>query len=395
MSVQRRVIAVTEIKVNRKAADRVASGHPWIFSSDVVERDSAAPGSVVKVVNHQGRAIGVAHYSSSSQICLRLLSTEMQEIGREFFARRIVEANDYRKQVVHETDAYRVVHGEGDRLPALIVDRYGDYLVIQTLDQGMDAAKDWIVSALVELFAPRGIIARNDVSVRTHEDLPLETGVVFGEAPADLTVHMNGLAFRADLLRGQKTGIFLDQRENYAAAARYAHGKALDCFTSTGGFALHMAAKCESVEAVDSSGPALAMAESNRAANAIANVQFREADVFEILAGYSSARREFSTVVLDPPAFAKSRRNLDAAARGYKDINLRALRLLSPGGILVSCSCSHHVSEAMLLEIIAEAALDSGRELRVIERRTQAQDHPILLTVPETHYLKCIILQVL
>jgi 23S rRNA (cytosine1962-C5)-methyltransferase len=206
---------------------------------------------------------------------------------------------------------------------------------------------------------------------------------------------MNGLAFHADLLRGQKTGIFLDQRENYAAAARYAHGRALDCFTSTGGFALHLAAKCESVEAVDSSGPALAMAESNRAANAIANVEFREADVFEILAGYSSARREFSTVVLDPPAFAKSRRNLDAAARGYKEINLRALRLLGPGGILVSCSCSHHVSEAMLLEIIAEAALDSGRELRVIERRTQAQDHPILLTVPETHYLKCIILQVL
>jgi 23S rRNA (cytosine1962-C5)-methyltransferase len=225
--------------------------------------------------------------------------------------------------------------------------------------------------------------------------LPLETGVVFGEAPAELTVHMNGLAFHADLLRGQKTGIFLDQRENYAAAARYAHGRALDCFTSTGGFALHLAAKCESVEAVDSSGPALAMAESNRAANAIANVEFREADVFEILAGYSSARREFSTVVLDPPAFAKSRRNLDAAARGYKEINLRALRLLGPGGILVSCSCSHHVSEAMLLEIIAEAALDSGRELRVIERRTQAQDHPILLTVPETHYLKCIILQVL
>ncbi|PYT21943.1 MAG: class I SAM-dependent rRNA methyltransferase [Acidobacteria bacterium] len=377
---------MTEVKVNRKAAGRVSSGHPWIFSSDIVERDNAAPGAVVKVVNHQGRAIGVAHYSSSSQICLRLLSTEMQEIGREFFARRLAEANNYRRQVVH---------GEGDRLPALIVDRYGDYLVIQTLDKGMDAAKDWIVSALVDLFAPRGIIARNDVAVRTHEELPLETGVVFGEAPADLTVHMNGLDFRADLLRGQKTGIFLDQRENYAAAARYAHGKALDCFTSTGGFALHLAAKCESVEAVDSSGPALAMAESNRAVNAIAKVTFREADVFEILAAYASARREFSTVVLDPPAFAKSRRNLDAAARGYKDINLRALRLLGPGGILMSCSCSHHVSEAMLLEIIAEAALDSGRELRILERRTQAQDHPVLLTVPETHYLKCIILQVL
>ena len=385
---------MTEVKVNRKAANRVASGHPWIFSSDVAERDHAAPGSVVKVIDPQRRALGMAHYSSTSQICLRLLSREVQEIGPEFFARRVADANEYRRHVVRDTDAYRVVHGEGDRLPALVVDRYGDYLVIQTLDQGMDAARDWIIAALADLFSPRGIIARNDVAVRQHEQLPLETGVVFGEAPRELTVHMNGLAFRVDLLEGQKTGIFLDQRENYAAAARYAKGKALDCFTSTGGFALHMAAKCESVEAVDSSAAALAAAEVNRQANGIANVQFREADVFEVLAGYASARREFSTVILDPPAFAKSRRNLDAAARGYKEINLRALRLLGPGGILVTCSCSHHLSEAMLLEIVAQAALDARRELRVLERRTQAQDHPILLTVPETHYLKCLVLQV-
>ncbi len=386
---------LTEVKVNRKGADRVASGHPWIFSSDVVERDNAAPGSVVKVLNHQGRPIGTAHYSSTSQISLRLLSSEVQEIDREFFARRLSEASEHRKLVVRDTDAYRVVHGEGDRLPALVVDRYGDYLVIQTLDQGMDAAKDWIVEALVSLFSPRGIVARNDAPVRTHEQLPLETGVVFGEAPEELTVRMNGLTFRVDLLHGQKTGIFLDQRENYMAAARYARGKALDCFTSTGGFALHLAAKCESVEAVDSSAAALAAAEANRSANGIGNVEFKEADVFEILGGYASARREFSTVVLDPPAFAKSRRNLEAAARGYKDINLRALRLLGPGGILITCSCSHHVSEAMLFEIVAEAALDAGREMRVLERRTQAQDHPILLTVPETHYLKCLVLQVM
>ena len=385
---------MTEVKVNRKAANRVASGHPWIFSSDIVERDHAAPGSVVKVIDPQRRALGMAHYSSTSQICLRLLSRDVQEIGPEFFARRIAEANEHRRNVVRGTDAYRVVHGEGDRLPALIVDRYGDYLVIQTLDQGMDAAKDWIIAALVDLFSPRGIAARNDVAVRQHEQLPLETGVVFGEAPRELTVSMNGLAFRADLLEGQKTGIFLDQRENYVAAARYSKGKALDCFTSTGGFALHVAAKCESVEAVDSSAAALATAEANRAANGIANVAFREADAFEVLASYASGRREFSTVVLDPPAFAKSRRNLEAAARGYKEINLRALRLLGPGGILVTCSCSHHLSEAMLLEIVAEAALDAGRELRVLERRTQAQDHPILLTVPETHYLKCLVLQV-
>ena len=388
------MLELTEVKVNRKAADRVASGHPWIFSSDVVERDHAAPGSVVKVVNHLGKPIGTAHYSSTSQICLRLLSRDIQEIDRGFFAQRLAEANEYRRLVVRDTDAYRVVHGEGDRLPALVVDRYGDYLVMQTLDQGMDAAKEWIIEALVELFSPRGIVARNDVAVRAHEQLPLETGVVFAEAPEEVTTHINGLSFRADLIHGQKTGIYLDQRENYVAAARYARGKALDCFTSTGGFALHLAAKCETVEAVDSSAAALATAEANRAANGIGNVTFREADVFEILGGYASARREFSTVVLDPPAFAKSRRNLEAAARGYKEINLRALRLLGRGGILATCSCSHHMSEAMLLEIVAEAALDAGRELRVLERRTQAQDHPILLTVPETHYLKCLLLQV-
>ena len=385
---------MTEVRVNRKGADRVASGHPWVFSSDVVERDHAAPGSVVKVLDPQRRPLGMAHYSSTSQICLRLLSREIEEIGREFFARRIREAHEYRRQMVRDTDAYRVVHGEGDRLPALVVDRYGDYLAIQTLDQGMDAAKEWILSALADLFSPRGIVARNDVPVRAHEQLPLETGVVFGEGPGELTVRINGLSFRADMLAGQKTGIFLDQRENYLAAARYAHGKALDAFTSTGGFALHLAARCESVEAIDSSAAALAMAEANRVTNGIGNVGFREADVFEILAGYSSARREFSTVVLDPPAFAKNRRNLEGAARGYKEINLRALRLLGPGGILVTCSCSHHLSEAMLLQIVAEAALDAGRELRVLERRTQAQDHPILLTVPETHYLKCLVLQV-
>jgi 23S rRNA (cytosine1962-C5)-methyltransferase len=324
-----------------------------------------------------------------------LLSRDVQEIGPEFFARRIAEANEYRRNVVRDTDAYRVVHGEGDRLPALIVDRYGDYLVIQTLDQGMDAAKDWIIAALVDLFSPRGIVARNDVAVRQHEQLPLETGVVFGEAPRELTVRMNGLTFRADLLEGQKTGIFLDQRENYVAAARYARGRALDCFTSTGGFALHLAAGCESVEAVDSSAAALAAGARNAELNGISNIEFREADVFDLLGAYSSARRQFSAVILDPPAFAKSRRSLEGALRGYKEINLRALRLLGPGGILVTCSCSHHLSEAALLELVAEASLDAGRQLRVLERRTQSQDHPILLTVPETHYLKCLILEVL
>jgi len=384
-----------EVRVNRKAAERAASGHPWIFASDVVSTGGAAAGDAVKVLDPAGRAIGTAHFSGASQIALRLLSNRVEEIDREFFARRLAAAESYRRRVVAGTDAYRVAHGEGDLLPALVVDRYGDWLVAQMLDQGMDRAREWIVSILVELFSPRGIVARNDAPVRAKDALPLESSVVYGEAPDAVEVCMNGLRLRADLVRGQKTGSFLDQRENYIAAARYARGHALDCFTSTGGFALHLAAGCESVEAVDSSAAALAAGAHNAAFNGISNIEFREADVFDLLGAYSSARRRFSTVILDPPAFAKSRRSLEGALRGYKEINLRALRLLGPGGILVTCSCSHHLSEAALLELVAEASLDAGRQLRVLERRTQSQDHPILLTVPETHYLKCLILEVL
>ena len=387
---------MTEVRVNSKAAGRVASGHPWVFSSDIADRNGAQAGQVVKILDHRGRPLGIVHYSSTSQISLRVLSHQAEEIDRQFYLRRLRAAEAHRRRVVCQSDAYRVVHGEADLLPALVVDRYGDYLVIQTLNQGMDSAKTDIVSCLEEIFHPRGIVARNDVPVRAKEQLPLESTVVTGTVPDCVSVAMNGLALCADLLHGQKTGIFLDQRENYLAAAHYARGgRALDCFTSTGGFALHLAAKCDSVEAIDSSAPALATARTNAQTNGITNVEFREADIFEILAGYSSARRQFSLVVLDPPAFAKSRRNLDAAFSGYKEINLRALRLLDSGGILVTCSCSHHVAESMLLELIAQASLDANRTLRVLERRTQAQDHPILLTVPETHYLKCLIVEVL
>ncbi len=386
---------MNEIRVNRKAADRVASGHPWIFASDVTDRDGAEPGAAVKVTDGRGRALGTAHYSSSSQISLRMLSRQVMPVGREFYAERLRAAQGHRQRVVADTDAYRVAHAEGDLLPGLIVDRYADYLVMQTLDQGMDADKAEIAAALAEMFTPRGIVARNDAAVRIKEQLPLESAVLLGDVPETVTVRVNGLTLCADLLRGQKTGIFLDQRENYLAAARYAGGgSALDCFTSTGGFALHLAGRCDSVEGADSSAAALATARANAQANGIGNVEFREADAFDLLAGYASARRSFSLVVLDPPAFAKSRQSVEAAARGYKEINLRALRLLRPGGILVTCSCSHHMSEAMLLEVVAEASLDANRTLRVLERRTQAQDHPILLTVPETHYLKCLIVEV-
>jgi 23S rRNA (cytosine1962-C5)-methyltransferase len=384
------------IRVNRKGANRVASGHPWIFSSDVLDRGHATAGEPVVVADpHGNAALGTAHYSDASQISLRLLSERVETIDRAFYLRRIAAAEAHRKRVVAESEAYRLVHGEGDQLPGLVIDRYGDYFTLQTLDQGMDRAKAEIVSCVEELFAPKGIAERNDAAVRKREALPLQSGVVAGEVPETVAVRMNGLKLHADLLHGQKTGIFLDQRENYIAAARYGRGQALDCFTSAGGFALHLAARCESVEAVDSSEASLRLARMNCDANRIGNVELREVDVFELLAGYATARRRFDVVVLDPPAFAKSRQSLEAATRGYGEINRRALELLSPGGILVTCSCSHHLSEAALLEIVANASLDTGRKLRVLERRMQAQDHPVLLTVPETLYLKCLILEVI
>jgi len=383
------------VRVSRRGAERVAAGHLWIYASDVTDRGEAQPGDAAKILDWKGRALGTAHYSSTSQICLRFLSGQVEAIDSEFFLRRLAAAREHRQRVVSGTEAYRLVHAEGDLLPALIVDRYGDYLVIQTLDQGMDRAKGDIVGALKRLFAPRGIVERNDAAVRKREDLPLQTGVLAGDAPDQVQVRMNDLQFTVDLLGGQKTGLYLDQRENYLAAMRYARGQALDCFTFSGGFALQLAARCEAVEAVDSSPAALALAEANRRLNHIENVTFREANVFDLLSGYLAGGRRFSTIVLDPPGFARSRQALAAATRGYKEINYRSLRLLEPGGVLVTCSCSQHLSEAEFLEIVASAALDAGRRLRVLERRTQARDHPILLTVPETHYLKCLILEVL
>jgi 23S rRNA (cytosine1962-C5)-methyltransferase len=383
------------VRVNRKAANRIASGHPWIFASDILDRGGAQAGEPVSVVGPNGAALGTAHYSESSQIALRLLSERVETPGRAFYLGRISAAEAHRKRVVADSEAYRLVHGEADQLPGLVIDRYGEYFTLQTLDQGMDRAKADIVSAIQELFAPRGIAERNDVAVRKREALPLQSGVLAGDIPEIIALKMNGLILHADLLHGQKTGIFLDQRENYLATARYARGRALDCFTSTGGFALHLAARSESVEAVDSGEAALRVARRNAEANAISNINFREADVFDVLSAHASARRRFDLVVLDPPAFAKSRQSLEAATRGYSEINRRALQLLEPGGILVTCSCSHHLSEAALLEIVAQASLDAGKKLRVLERRMQAQDHPVLLTVPETLYLKCLILEVI
>jgi 23S rRNA (cytosine1962-C5)-methyltransferase len=381
------------VKVNRRAAAALAQGHVWVRASDVADRGGAAPGDAVQVVGPDSRLLGTAHYSSTSEITLRLLSRRAVAVNRDFWRGRLATAISYRQRVVSGSEAYRLVHAEGDRLPALIVDRYGDYLSIQTLSQGMERAKDDLVACLEELLAPRGIVERNDVPRRQKESLPLVAGLLRGELPGRVTYRMNGLTFEADLLGGQKTGAFLDQRENYLAAARWAHGRALDCFTSTGGFALHLAARCASVEGVDSSESALALARRNRDLNAIGNVEFRRADVFELLTGYAVAGRRFSTIVLDPPAFAKSRAALKGALQAYRQINYRALELLEPGGVLVSCSCSFHVSEAALAELIQAAAAELGKTLRLLERRGQALDHPVLAGVPETHYLKCLIFE--
>jgi 23S rRNA (cytosine1962-C5)-methyltransferase len=389
------VEAIVAVRVNRKAADRIGSGHPWIFASDVISHGEAQAGDVVRVVDPKGRNLGVAHYSSTSQIALRLLSERVEPIDVNFLRQRLTAACQYRKQIVQHSNAYRLVHAEGDLLPGLIVDRYGDWLTVQLLDQGMDRMASEITAVLNELLEPKGIVARNDVAIRTKENLPQGVSTLAGEIPDAVEIQMNGLTLFADLLKGQKTGVFLDQRENYTAVRRYTRGRALDCFTATGGFALHLAAVCESIEAVDSSASALATLALNAKRNEIGNVRAHQADVLEYLPSLVSARRQFDVVVIDPPAFTKSRSALEGAVRGYKEINLRALRLLQAGGVLVSCSCSHHMSEAHLLEVIAAAALDCGKKLRVLERRTQAQDHPILLTVPETHYLKCLVLQVL
>lgn len=383
------------VRVNSKAVSRIESGHPWVFSSDVIDRGEAAPGDAVRVVDSRGRGLGTAHYSSTSQITLRMLSRRVEPITRDFLKRRIQAAQHHRERVVQDSEAYRLVHAEGDLLPGLIVDRYRDFFVVQLLDQGMDRIAADVAAVLQELFSPAAIVARNDVATRAKENLPLEVRTLSGDIPERIQVQMNGLAWQADLLQGQKTGIFLDQRENYLAAQRFASGRALDCFTATGGFALHLAARCESVEAVDSSAPALSIANANAQANHIGNVAFTHADVLDYLRQLVAAHKRFDLVVVDPPAFTKSRGAVEGASRGYKEINLRALRLLNPGGVLVSCSCSHHMSEARLLEIVAAAALDCGKQLRVLDRRTQSQDHPILLTVPETHYLKCLIFEVL
>jgi 23S rRNA (cytosine1962-C5)-methyltransferase len=383
------------VTITARGIERIASGHLWIYRTDVADASGAEPGAVVRLLDRRKRYWGQALYSSRSQIALRLLTREDRAFDEAFLAERIRAAAAFREQVTGGAQAYRLVAAEGDLLPSLIVDRYGACLVIQTLSQGMDRLKPAIVEILRKEFAPLTIIERNDAAVRALEGLPEQTGVLAGEEIREVVVEENGVKFCVDLLRGQKTGGFLDQRENRAAVASYACGRALDCFTYTGGFALTLAPRCESVLGVEASAEALALARRNQELNGFTNLEWKEANCFDFLKAADQERQCFDTVVLDPPAFARQKANLDSALRGYKELNLRALKILNPGGYLLTCSCSYHVSEADLLEVIANAALDAHRTVAVVERRTQSRDHPILLTVPETHYLKCLILRVL
>jgi 23S rRNA (cytosine1962-C5)-methyltransferase len=380
------------VVVSRRGAERLRAGHPWIYQSDV-QRVQAAPGDLVEVLGDRDRRLGFAFWSSTSQIALRFVGTEPVADERVFFRQRLAAAIAYRASIGIDGDVCRLVHGEADRLPGLVVDRYADCLVIQTLSQGTDRRIALLTDLLVELSSPRGVLARNDAKVRRLEGLDERIEVRYGEVPERLEVREGGTRLAVDLRLGQKTGLFLDQRENHQAAAQYARGRALDAFTYNGGFALPMARRCESVLALDSSAQALALTRDNATLNGLSNLELREANVFDELRELEVGGERFDTIVLDPPAFAKNRAAVERATAGYKEINLRALKLLTPGGHLITCSCSYHVTEGMFVDIVSEAAIDAHATVSLVEKRLQSRDHPVLLNVAETYYLKCLVLR--
>ncbi len=410
------------VRLSSRGVARLQARHPWVYRSDITEEKDVPPGAVVRVLDSRGKFLGTALYSSSSQIAIRMISHGSVGDLPALVAERIRAAIAYRKELVRNTDAYRIVFSEADFLPGLIVDRYNDVLTLQILTQAMDAApvREAVLQTLrsEEDLQPAGIVERVDARIRELEQLPpLSSRLLWGEKSSTV-INMNGgnmnaattnggmtnggttnggeinaIRFHYDGLEGQKTGAFLDQRENYAAAAEYAHGEALDAFCYQGGFALHLAAKCASVTGVDSSRPALEMAEKNALLNG-RELEWIEGNAFDLLREYAAANRRYDTIVLDPPAFAKTKHDLGKALGGYKELNLRALKMLRPGGILVTCSCSFHVGASDFLGVVADAARDAHKSLRLLENRGAAKDHPMLVNVPETSYLKCLILSV-
>jgi 23S rRNA (cytosine1962-C5)-methyltransferase len=380
--------------ISARGEERLHSGHPWIYRADVADA-RAAGGDVVLVRGPRGRPLGHALFSDRSQISLRLLTYGAAETDVDVAAllrSRIEAAIAFRQSLAIDATAFRLVHGEGDLLPSLIVDRYGDHLVVQTLSQGMDRQLTSIVGALTDLLRPRGILARNDPRARVLEGLEQRVEVLSGEVPERVTVTEAGIEYDVDLRRGQKTGLFLDQRENRTAAAAYARGRLLDCFSYNGGFALVLGRRCQETIAIDVSEDAVARVRDNALRNGVA-VEARVGNVFDDLRGLERLGERFDTIVLDPPAFAKNKAAVANARAGYKEINLRALKLLNPGGTLVTCSCSYNVNEAMFAEVVYDAAVDAQSHVTVVEKRMQGRDHPVMLGVPETYYLKCFILR--
>ena len=379
-------------RVSRRGANRWFSGHPWIYRSDVLQAPAVAAGAV-HVVDERGDFLGTALWSPTSQISLRMLTEDDQPIDDVFWRERVAAAFAYRKSLNINANAYRLLHGEADGTPSLVVDKYDNYLVAQFLSAGLEAYREEIVAALVAELDPAGILARNDPAVRVHENLPQDTELLHGEVPEELEVHEGVVRYVAAPWHGQKTGAFLDQRENRARAGELARGRTMDCFSFHGSFAMHLARKSNAVTAIDSSGEALARARVNAELNGVGNIDFVEANAFDYLKEQDEAGEQYDVVIVDPPAFAKRRDAVQKALRGYKEINLRAMRLLKPGGHLCSFSCSFHVSTAMFREMLESAAADAGRPMRWIEARGQAADHPEILQIPESIYLKGAILQ--
>jgi 23S rRNA (cytosine1962-C5)-methyltransferase len=376
-----------------RGEDRIRAGHPWVYRSDIAAVVDPEPGAIVDVRGPRDRLLGRALFSDQSQITVRMITRDETPIDDGFWRARLVAAIRFRDALRINATAFRLVHGEADLLPSLIVDRYGDYLVMQTLSQAMDRLSPTLVRLLADLTGAKGILARNDPKVRRLEGLDQDVAVLHGEVPETITVHEAGITYAVDPWRGQKTGLFLDQRENREAAARYAHGRMLDCFSYHGGFALVLAAHCDSVEALDVSAEAVARITANAAANGISNLTAREANVFDELRHLERDGARYDTIVLDPPAFAKNKAAIPNALAGYKEINLRALRLLNPGGFLVTCSCSYNVDEAMFAEVVSNASADAHVPVNLVEKRMQGRDNPVLLGVPETYYLKSFILR--
>jgi 23S rRNA (cytosine1962-C5)-methyltransferase len=368
-------------------------GHPWIFRNDLAKIQDAAPGSIVSLEEKNGKFLAQGFYSEHSKIAFRLVSRSQEPIDLPFWKDRVKKAFRYRQAVVERTNAYRLIYGESDGIPSLIVDRYADHFVLQTLSQATENLLVLFTKILLELFRPSSILLRNDLSVRELEGLPQEKKILVGECPSRVQVFEGKIQYRVDLWKGQKTGAYLDQRENRAVASRFLRGRVLDAFCYHGWFALHAARHAAQVIGVDSSQEAIEQARENAGLNGLANAEFRKENVFTFLKAEAEAGQRYDGIILDPPAFAKSKENIGSASRGYKELNLRAIRLLNPGGFLITSSCSYNLSEAQFGRILRECAQDSGSALRIIERRGQSADHPVLLSFPESFYLKCLLLQ--